>query len=276
MSSVNGPSVPYSRSPGTIDLAAERLARGRLGRLTTITQTARTVDVAAELEGALIALPTQHGKELAIAPAFRQHLDATIRIADVDTDKLGTFTGEVPRPAGPVETAVEKARRGLDVSGLSFSIASEGSYRPDGPMFTGARNVEILTLVGRHWPMPITEVAMNVESNFAHFTVGAAGYRSAAFWDFLEAVGFPSHALVVVPHGQIGRQPIFRGIKTLDDLGNAIEQTMSASGVGLAHVETDMRAHMNPTRMRAITQLAERLALIVASGGSTPFCGDDD
>lgn len=276
MSSVNEPSAPYSRGPGAIDLAAERMARGMPGRVATIARPAQAVDVAAELEGALVALPTRHGKELAIAPAFRTHLDATIRIADVDTDQLGTFTGEVPRPSGPVETAVEKARRGLEVSGLSFAIASEGSYRPEGPMFTGARNVEILTLVGRHWPMPITEVGINVESNFDHFTVGAAGYRSAAFWDFLEAVGFPAHALVVVPHGPIGRPPVFRGVKTLDDLGNAVEQAMAASGVGLAHVETDMRAHMNPTRMRAISQLAERLALIVASGGSTPFYGDDE
>ena len=276
MSSVNEPSVPFSRSPGTIDLAAERLARGMARGVATIARPARSIDIAAELEGALVALPTRHGKELAIAPSFRLHLDATIRLADVDTDQLGTFTGDVPRPLGPVETAVEKARRGLEVSGLSFAIASEGSYRPDGPMFSGARNVEILTLVGRHWPMPVTEVGVNVESNFDHFTVGASGYRSAAFWDFLETVGFPAHALVVVPHGPVGRPPIFRGIKSLDDLGSAVEQAMAASGVGLAHVETDMRAHMNPTRMRAITQLAERLALIVASGGSTPFYGDDD
>lgn len=276
MSSVNEPSAPFSRGPGAIDLAAERLARGIPGRVTAVARATRTVDIAAELEGALVALPTKHGKELAITPAFRTHLDASIRVADVDTDQLGTFTGEVARPFGPVETAVEKAKRGLEVSGLSFAIASEGSYRPDGPMFTGARNVEILTLVGRRWPMPITEIGINVESNFDHFTVGAAGYRSAAFWDFLEAVGFPAHALVVVPHGPIGHPPIFRGVKTLDDLGSAIEQAMAASGVGLAHVETDMRAHMNPTRMRVISQLAERLALIVASGGSTPFYGDDE
>jgi hypothetical protein len=276
MSSPNGSSVPFKGRAAAIDLAAARQARTVSSRLAGLPATMRKIDLAAALEGALVALPTRHGKEQAIAPAFRTHLDAIVRVADVDTDALGTFTGDVARPLGQAETAIEKARRGMTASGLSFAIASEGSYRPEGAMFTGCRNIEMLTLVGRHLAMPVTEISVDVESNFSHINIGAAGYRSAAFWDFLAGAGFPEHALVVVPHGPIGRPPVTRGIRSLDDLGVAVEAAMSASGVGLAHVETDMRAHMNPTRMRAITLLAERLALILASGGCTSFYGDDD
>ena len=45
----------------------------------------------------------------------------------------------------------------------------------------------------------------------------------------------------------------------------------SASADGLALVETDMRAHMNPTRMTAIRALAGRLAARLAA--LCPDCG---
>src|SRR5690242_3589602 len=49
--------------------------------------------------GQRIGLATMHGKELAPAPPFRRVLRAEVVVApQLDTDELGTFTGEVPRP----------------------------------------------------------------------------------------------------------------------------------------------------------------------------------
>ena len=45
-----------------------------------------------------------HAKELAVAPPFRRLLAAEIVVASqLDTDELGTFSGEVPRPDALVE-----------------------------------------------------------------------------------------------------------------------------------------------------------------------------
>ena len=46
---------------------------------------------------------------------------------DADTDVLGTFTGDVPRPGSPFETAVAKARIGMGLTGCSLGLASEGT-----------------------------------------------------------------------------------------------------------------------------------------------------
>ena len=50
--------------------------------------------------------------------------------AEVDTDRLGTFTGEVERPGPPRETALMKARLGQGATGLPCALASEGAFGP--------------------------------------------------------------------------------------------------------------------------------------------------
>jgi len=50
--------------------------------------------------------------------------------AGLDTDGLGTFTGEVERPAPPRETALLKARLAIETTGLPRALASEGSFGP--------------------------------------------------------------------------------------------------------------------------------------------------
>lgn len=59
------------------------------------------------------ALATMHGKEKAIAPAFKRHLGMSVLPCDfIDTDAFGTFTGEIVRQATPLETAIAKAKLG--------------------------------------------------------------------------------------------------------------------------------------------------------------------
>ena len=64
-----------------------------------------------------------------------------------DTDQLGTFTRDIPRPGSQLEAARRKARMGMSLSGLPVGLASEGSFAPD--PFTGmfTWNVEMLVLI---------------------------------------------------------------------------------------------------------------------------------
>ena len=74
---------------------------------------------------------------------------------------------------------------------------------------------------------------------------------------FLQRVRFPGHALVVRPNaGERSRQMIFKGVRATDTLAGAIADCVAVSEDGLALVQTDMRAHMNATRMAAISRLA--------------------
>ena len=78
-----------------------------------------------------LGLATMHGKERAIAPPFRRVIGAEVVVApNLDTDELGTFSGEVPRPDALVETALLKAEMVFRGSDVDCALASEGSYGP--------------------------------------------------------------------------------------------------------------------------------------------------
>ena len=77
------------------------------------------------------SLATKHAKERAIARPFRFALGLEVSAPpDLDTDTLGTFTGEVPREGTPLEVCERKARLGMKVTGRSLGLASEGSFGP--------------------------------------------------------------------------------------------------------------------------------------------------
>lgn len=76
-------------------------------------------------------LATMHGKQVAVGPPFREILGLKLRLPDdIDTDALGTFTGEVERKGTMLETAIAKARLGMELTGSKLGLASEGSYGP--------------------------------------------------------------------------------------------------------------------------------------------------
>jgi hypothetical protein len=45
----------------------------------------------------------------------------------------------------------------------------------------------------------------------------------------------------------------------MDDVQEAVKHCSFASTDGQVFIQTDMRAHMNPTRMKVITELAEKM-----------------
>lgn len=76
-------------------------------------------------------LLTQHGKEKVIARELEATLGCRLeRLGDNDTDRLGTFTREVPRPGTQLEAARRKARIGMELSGSPLGLGSEGAFGP--------------------------------------------------------------------------------------------------------------------------------------------------
>jgi len=77
-----------------------------------------------------IALATKHRKDDVIAPPFQEHLQAALIVPVIDTDTLGTFTGEIERPGNMLEAAIRKARMGMAAAKTPLGLSSEGSFGP--------------------------------------------------------------------------------------------------------------------------------------------------
>ena len=91
-----------------------------------------------------------HEKERALAPVFRRVLGAEIVVPVLDTDTLGTFSGEVPRPDALVETTLLKADMLFEaMPDLDYALASEGSYGPIDRVPLPPGGVELLAFIDR-------------------------------------------------------------------------------------------------------------------------------
>lgn len=202
-----------------------------------------------------IVLTTKHDKLRLIQPAFEQMIGCTLIEANLDTDQLGTFSGEIARLAPPRETAIQKARLGMIETGLPFGIASEGSVGPDLIVPFLNSNIEHLVLVDDQRKIVIHESYRSLEIT----AVSAKVLPNDDLSEFLKKADFPAHRLIVHPNTPEIKEFI-KGIGTLEDLVMAIEKCASMSPDGVAVVESDLRAMYSPSRQRNIEHAAQALA----------------
>ena len=216
--------------------------------------------------GRQVALLTQHGKERVIAAALEPTLGCRVeRVVGYDTDLLGTFTRDIPRAGMQLDAARKKARIGMSLSGLPLGLASEGSFRPDPMMGILPWNVEFLIWIDDELDIEVVGVAQG-KTNFAH--VLAVSWEEAEA--FASRVGFPAHYLVLRPTDENDPR-IHKGIADWSDLQTAFASALDQSASRCVFIETDMRAHANPTRMDNIRLAAEELARKLRS--FCPACG---
>ena len=213
-----------------------------------------------------VALLTQHGKEGAIASVLDTALGCRVeRVSGFDTDTLGTFTRDIPRAGTQIEAARKKARVGMELSGLPLGLASEGAFGPDPMTEMFAWNVELLVFIDEERGIAVTGVAQGA-TNFSHLLTT----DWAAAETFAQHAGFPAHHLVVRPEREDDPR-MRKGIATWAELEAAFAWALAASASGRVFVETDVRAHANPTRMDNIRLAAEDLLKKLHS--LCPSCG---
>ena len=113
--------------------------RGRAATMTRLLQrlfTPMSTDPSAlknvsRYTGRRVALLTQHGKEQVLKTVMEPALGCVIEhVSGYDTDLLGTFTREAPRPGAQIDALRLKTRKGMELSGLALGMASEGSFAP--------------------------------------------------------------------------------------------------------------------------------------------------
>lgn len=200
------------------------------------------------------SLATKHDKGRLVAPAMRDHLGLVVVEVPVDTDVLGTFSGEVARPGSQWETAVAKARLGMRQMGCSLGLASEGSIGPSDALPLVLADVELVVLVDDDLGTVIGEYEAEVAPPAITVDVRPEELSSVPF----DRAGFPEHGLIVRPVG--AWEPMVKGIHDVADLERAVVAAAAVSPEGVARVESDLRAHHHPRRQQVIRRAAERLA----------------
>ncbi len=211
-------------------------------------------------------IATMHSKEKAIFPAFFDFLGLKIVQAKIDTDQMGTFTGEVQRKGDALTCVREKCELAMKESKFNIGIASEGSFGPHPFSPFLASDLEILYFIDQEKGFHLHQTLLSAKTNYCVEAI-SDHQRLKTFCD--QAL-FPSHGLIVRPNQSQINTPIFKGIQSFDRLEEAFFKCCSLSADGKASVETDMRAHMNPTRMGVIKELADSFAKRLAT--PCPLC----
>lgn len=214
---------------------------------------------AASYAGRWAVLATKHDKLPLVAPPLAA-VGVDVTAVAVDTDRMGTFTGEVPRPGPPLETAVAKARLGMAATGSALGLASEGSIgpHPASPFLTA--DIEIVVLVDADRDLVVWAAATGLDILAAAQPLDPGGDLQALAGRF----DLPAHAVIVRPN-QGPPAPLFKGLSALADIAAAVMRCAAASSDRQARVETDLRAHLCPSRRPTIRLAAERLAARLAA-----------
>ncbi|MBD2609434.1 hypothetical protein H6G81_34335 [Scytonema hofmannii FACHB-248] len=212
-------------------------------------------------------LATMHQKEIVIAPLLEQLGIKVIVPPDLNTDIFGTFTREIERPGTQIEAARLKAEKALAITGESLAIASEGTFCPHPSLPYISSNREIVILLDKENNLEIIGEEFSLETNHNFQII----HNVEEAYKFATKVGFPEHGLIVISDSPKESGEIFKGIITDKQLEEAVNLALKKSSTKKVHIETDMRAMYNPTRMRNIEKATRNL--IKKINTFCPNCG---
>ncbi len=207
----------------------------------------------------LIGIVTKHSKEFVIKPHL-ESLGLKVHVLnEIDTDLLGTFTGEIPRELSAFENAKSKCL--LAPNSFPFVMASEGSFQSH-PLFEDLMvNEEYLVLYDRENHHFFRARKVFAKSNFKQAKITGIN----EFEDFLTEIGFPHHGVILGEDGDF--------VKDIQSKSKWIEffhNEMTNSDKQQVFVQTDMRACNNPTRMKNIGELM--LEFLASLKNQCPSC----
>jgi len=205
--------------------------------------------------GSCFIITTKHAKSEAIIQPFWDILGASVIEYTVDTDMLGTFSGEVERQGTALECAKRKCEWSLETLGskAEYFIASEGSFGPHPLIPFMPCDHEILYFIDKKRGFHLHLSLLSKKTNYQMQEIDSLEELQL----FASQAKFPSHALILRPM-HIDNPVIFKGLDKEESLEYAFKECRKLSNK--LWVGTDMRAHMNPLRMNVINELARNLA----------------
>lgn len=216
------------------------------------------------VHGKRAVLATMHGKERVIRPLLEGGLGLRVCLPDgFDTDRFGTFSREIERKGSQLDAARAKIDAAFEHDRQAqVAIASEGSFGPHPQIFFASLGREIVVMRDRESGLELIGHHADMSTIFSHETVETVGAATA----FAERIGFPCQGLIVIGLSEGNPAPdryLRKDVRTFSELSQSVEEALALCSA--AHLETDMRAHRNPTRMRAIKRAAIDLIRIYRS-----------
>ncbi|HZI01770.1 MAG TPA: DUF6671 family protein [Flavisolibacter sp.] len=208
-------------------------------------------------QGRTLVVATMHGKESVIGPLLQQSLGVTVAVAaGLNTDAFGTFSGEVERSVSPIEAARLKCDAAQALTGASLVVASEGSFGAHPVMGFVAADEEVLLLKDYQNAWEIKARVLSTATNFSGST--------CTHWEEVQAfaakVDFPAHGLIIRASAEDATN-LHKGINDWGQLEKSFTHFRNLAGS--AYIETDMRAHFNPTRMGVIREATVQLLTVL-------------
>lgn len=204
-------------------------------------------------KGRNLLIATKHEKEKIIAPILEKELGVKCFLAsDLDTDELGTFSGEVERKDDPITTARKKCLMAMELTNCDLAIASEGSFGTHPSIFFARADDEFLLFLDKKNDIEISARELSLETNFN----GSEIKTKKELQEFAANSNFPSHGLILrKSKDDLGG--IVKGITNEEQLNNTFFKLIT--NYGAAYIETDMRAMYNPSRMKVIEKATFKL-----------------
>ncbi|PBQ30591.1 hypothetical protein CNR22_01985 [Sphingobacteriaceae bacterium] len=204
--------------------------------------------------GRKLIIATKHRKEQVISPVLNKALHVEcLHDATLDTDSLGTFTGEVERLDDVLETARKKCRMAMQLSNCDMAVASEGSFGAHPTLGFMNADDELLLFMDAKNELEVVVRELSVKTNFN----GQKIKTETELIDFADRAKFPSHGLIL-RKSATSHSEIVKGITELSVLKDVFYDFVIRFGE--VYIETDMRAMYNPTRMEVIESAAKKLA----------------
>lgn len=208
-------------------------------------------------QGRKIVLATMHGKEKVIAPILEKEFGLKVILPEgFDSDQFGTFTGDKARTGNQLEAARLKLQAAMKLTGADMGIASEGSFGAHPVIPFIQSNLELILLVDSKNNQEIIGHHRSSDTNMSGQYVSSV--QEAL--EFAKRIGFPEHA-VVIKKSEKDKKSIYKGIQSEDELTKQVDSLLRGFFTKRVYIETDMRAHMNPTRMGKIAQATNDLVL---------------
>ena len=214
--------------------------------------------------GRKLIIATKHQKEKVIIPLVEQYLGVSVFVpTDFDSDQFGTFSGEIKRVGNALDAIRKKCHVAMNLYGYDLAIASEGSFGPHPTIFFAQADDELVVLIDKKNELEITARELSLETNFD----GEKITSFSQLIDFAKKIDFPSHGLIM-KYADNYNSIIHKDITDFDRL-EVIYESMSRVSSDI-WVESDMRAHKNPTRMKVIEKATQKL--IKKVGTLCPSC----
>ena len=193
------------------------------------------------------AIATLHGKERAIAGPLRDAFAIELDVLPLDTDRFGTFTGEIPRAGSQHDALRAKLRAAADAAPRdALVVASEGSFFPDPAFPAVTLDRELVAIYDPLRDIEIVGVAIASARYVGSFTVG----DERELDDALACLDVPRHGAILVDG-----ERYHKGLHDREAIA-ALARAAWAHGTQ-PRIESDLRAHMHPTRMELIAAAAQ-------------------